>query len=122
MPRRREEERIQNEINELKQQQALADEKLRAATLQDPLVAKAAAEKREVEMKMAARMEVLKKKKQAEIDKREAEEREKTIAEAVFLQGRKKSKTRGKRKRLKRRLKRLKRRKQTPRRNARNAR
>ena len=29
--KRREEERIQNEINELKQQQALADEKLRAA-------------------------------------------------------------------------------------------
>ena len=61
----------------------MADEKLRAATLQDPLVAKAAAEKREVEMKMAARMDALKKKKQAEIDKREAEEREKTIAEAV---------------------------------------
>ena len=33
---------------------SLADEKLRTATLQDPLVAKAAAEKREVEMKIAA--------------------------------------------------------------------
>ena len=56
---------------------------MRAATLQDPLVAKAAAEKREVEMKMAARLETLKKQQQAEIDKREAAEREKTIAEAV---------------------------------------
>ena len=85
-------------------------------------MAKAAAEKREVEMKMAARLETLKKQQQAEIDKREAAEREKTIAEAVKFARRKKSKTRGKRKRRKRQKKRRKRRKLPPIRTDRNAR